>query len=109
MPTVCVGDALRATELAFQSPFALGVPPVNLREDVRALAERQSLTESDISRVQSTYAHSYCLMSLGSALTRVLYACLHQTRHLFSRGETMTESLCVLWQQLRTCELEQDT
>lgn len=53
-PTIGLVDALKATETAFASAFSLGPSSMEVMDQVRELAARSSLTESDLSKVQAS-------------------------------------------------------
>jgi hypothetical protein len=51
-PTIGLMDSLQASKVAFESRFSLGLAPVTLEENLRALAAKNSLTESDLRNVK---------------------------------------------------------
>ena len=70
-PTIGLDDALKATETAFASTFALGQAPLEMMDRVRELASLSSLTESDLSRVQASgYLTGTAFVRVSSSLQR---------------------------------------
>ena len=70
-PTIGLLDALKATETAFASRYSLGQAPLGLMDELRELAARSCLMESDLSKVKASgYSTGEAFVRVNSTLQR---------------------------------------